>query len=94
MRDFISDGIAEVGPVRIGIGLPRLQLRVGEVLQKWDNNEQFVLPWCGSQSGVSALQMKIVSQRREQAKSVYNHCRFDGKNEIPGETTANMANFG
>lgn len=38
--------------------------------------------------------MKIVSQRRERAKSVYNRCRFDVKKEIPGETTANMANFG
>jgi hypothetical protein len=32
-----------------------------------------------------ALQMKIVSQRREPVKSVYNRCRFDVKKEIPGE---------
>lgn len=29
-----ADGIAEVGPVRIGIALPRLQLRVEEVFAK------------------------------------------------------------
>lgn len=33
-----TDGIAEAGPVRIGIGLQRLQLKEGEGLQKWETS--------------------------------------------------------
>jgi hypothetical protein len=34
------------------------------VLQKWDNIGQFVLPWCESQSGVSAPDEKRFTMSR------------------------------
>jgi len=38
---------------------------------------------CVGHPAFGTLQMKIVSQRREQAKSVYNHRDFEVKKEIP-----------
>ena len=35
--------------------------------------------------------MKIVLQRRERAKSMYNHCDSDAKKEIPDEINQGLA---
>jgi hypothetical protein len=75
--------IVEAGPVRIGIGLQRLHLRAGDVLQEWDRTSGNLRSLGAGRRAMRALRMKIVSQRREQAKSVQNHCCFDVKKEVP-----------
>jgi hypothetical protein len=63
------------------------------VLQKWDNIGQFVLPWCGSQSGVSAPDENRFTTLRAGEVGI-RALPFRCQRGDSGETTANVANFG
>jgi hypothetical protein len=70
-----ADGMADAGQVRVGIGLQRVELGEGEVLQEWGRTWGNLCCLGADRRPLGALQMKVISQRCEQAGWVYNRCR-------------------
>jgi hypothetical protein len=66
--------------MRRGIGLQRVVgIRRGVAKVRWNRIRGNLRSIGADRRSVGAVQMKIVSQRREQAKWAYNGCRFRGQ---------------
>src|ERR1017187_8925624 len=76
----VSSGIR---PQRVGArrGVAKVGYQLGHFRQCW----------FGSHTASGVLQMKIVSQCREQARRAYYGAVFEAKKEIPDETNKNVA---
>ena len=59
--------IADADQVRIGTGLQRVELKQGEVLQKWGMTCGSLHCFVSDRQSLGVLQMEVISQRGEQA---------------------------